>query len=206
MLEEYAKRRYTTRGAVGLLIAAAAWPLIAQAGGWHVDGGQVTVVCPLTVGGSFEAKTTSVEGTVTPDPSKPSALSGELAVDLATLDTGISLRNRHLRDNYLEVQKGAGFERAVLSDIVLEADDAERFEGRTRFTGTLLLHGTKRPVEGEAELERSGPGVTVKASFPVTLAEFGIAEPRYLGVGVRDEVQVKVAFGAARAQAVESSR
>lgn len=206
MFDHDAVRRRLNHGAAAMLIAAAAWPLAAQAGGWRVDGGEVTVVCPLTVGGSFEAKTTSVQGIVAADPAKPSALAGELAVDLATLDTGISLRNNHLRDNYLEVQKGDGFERAVLSDIVLEAEDAGRFEGRTRFDGVLLLHGTKKPVTGEAEVERNGSGVTVKASFPVKLAEFGIPEPRYLGVGVRDEVQVKVTFGAAPAQAAESSR
>ena len=32
------------------------------------------------------------------------------------------------------------------------------------------------------------------ATFPVQLPEFGIAEPRYLGVGVRDQVQVRARF------------
>ena len=67
---------------------------------WRVTSGTVTVNCPLTVGGSFDAKTSSLEGQLTVDPGRPAALDGDIAVDLATLDTGIDLRNTHLRDRY----------------------------------------------------------------------------------------------------------
>jgi polyisoprenoid-binding protein YceI len=68
----------------------------ASAGGWEVSGGDVVVVCPLTIGGSFEATTTRIEGALSADPARGSALIGEVAVDLTALDTGIGLRNRHL--------------------------------------------------------------------------------------------------------------
>ena len=41
----------------------------------------------------------------------------------------------------------------------------------------------------------------VEAAFPVTLADYGIAKPRYLGVGVKDEVEVKVSLVAVPAAA-----
>ena len=47
------------------------------------------------------------------------AFDGSLAVDLRTLDTGIGLRNEHLREKYLEVDKGPGFDTATLSEIDL---------------------------------------------------------------------------------------
>ena len=40
----------------------------------------------------------------------------------------------------------------------------------------------------------AGGGLRVKASFPVSLSDYGIPEPRYLGIGVRNTVQVEVAF------------
>ena len=169
----------------------------AQAAAWRVGSGQVVVVCPLTVGGSFEAKTSSVSGQLAVDPAQPSRLTGELAVDLKTLDTGIGLRNTHMRENYLEVAKGDGFDRAVLSEIVLKGD-AAAVAGATTFTATLLVHGTRKPVSGHANLSRNGADVRIDASFLVTLADFGIPEPRYLGVGVKDQVQVKIKFGSAR--------
>jgi polyisoprenoid-binding protein YceI len=169
----------------------------AQAAAWRVGSGEVVVVCPLTVGGSFEAKTSSVSGQLAVDPAQPSRLTGELAVDLKTLDTGIGLRNTHMRENYLEVAKGDGFDRAVLSEIVLKGE-AATVTGATTFTAMLLVHGTRKPVSGQARIARAGADVRVDASFPVNLPDFGIPEPRYLGVGVRDQVQVKVKFGSAR--------
>jgi hypothetical protein len=173
--------------------------LLAQAG-WSVASGEVTVVCPLTVGGSFEATSSALAGRLTPDSTQPGRLQGELTVDLATLDTGIGLRNSHMRDNYLEVGRGEGFSRAVLKNIVVGGDVAT-LSGRTSFTATLLVHGVERPVRGDARLSRDAGGVRVEASFPVVLAEHEIAKPRYLGVGVRDQVQVRVRFEAAAGSA-----
>lgn len=177
------------------LLCGAVPALLAQAG-WSIASGEVTVVCPLTVGGSFEAKSTALSGRLTPGGSQPGRLQGELTVDLATLDTGIGLRNTHMRDNYLEVGRGEGFSRAVLKDIVVGGDLAT-LSGQTSFTATLLVHGVERPVRGDARISRNAGRVRVEASFPVVLADHEIAKPRYLGVGVRDQVQVRVRFTAA---------
>lgn len=169
----------------------------AQSTAWRISSGEVAVLCPVTVGGSFEAKASSVSGQLAVDPAQPSRLTGEIAVDLKTLDTGISLRNTHMRDHYLEIGKGDGFDRAVLSDIVVKGD-AATVTGATTFTATLLVHGTRKPVSGQVRIARAGTDVRVDASFPVNLSDFGIPEPRYLGVGVKEQVQVKVKFGSAR--------
>jgi hypothetical protein len=159
----------------------------------------------MTVGGSFEAKTGAIRGTVTLG-APGATLGGDLSVDLATLDTGIGLRNEHLRDRYLEVGRGEGFDRAVLSEIRLGVADPRGFEGKTTFTGTFLLHGTKNPVAGQATVRREGKAVRVEASFPVTVSAFGIAKPQYLGVGVRDQVTVAVSLLAEPADAPEAGR
>lgn len=182
---------------VPALATAIVVPAIAQSA-WSVSTGSVAVVCPLTVGGSFEARTASLSGRLAPDAAQPGRLTGELVVDLATLDSGIGLRNTHMRENYLEVGRGEGYRRAVLRDIVLSGDVAT-LSGAATFTATLLVHGAERPVRGEARLTRAGDGVRVEASFPVVLPDHDIAKPRYLGVGVRDEVQVKVKFQASAA-------
>jgi polyisoprenoid-binding protein YceI len=171
----------------------------AQAPAWRVDAGEVTVVCPLTIGGSFEAKTRSLAGRLSESSSNPDALDGTLRVDLATLDTGIGLRNSHLRDRYLEVRRGEGFTHAVLSDIVLGAA-VRTAAGRTRFTGSLTVHGVSRPVEGTAVLTPAGGAMRVEATFPVRLPDHEIPKPRYLGVGVEDDVRVTVTFTAADAR------
>jgi polyisoprenoid-binding protein YceI len=173
---------------------------------WRIVRGEVKVLCPMTVGGSFEAKTATLTGTLRLTDPHGAQLSGDLVVDLADLDTGIGLRNEHLRNTYLEVSKDAAFQHAVLSDVKLGEIDPETFQGRTAFSGTLVLHGVKRPVTGQAEIRREGASVRVEATFPVTIADYAIAKPQYLGVGVKDQVQVKVSLVAAPVEAAGAPR
>src|SRR5882762_2628767 len=145
-----AARHVRTRVALALAIA---FPAVRPAAGsaadtpaYRIVRREVRVLCPLTVGGSFEAVTTSLSGTLAVAALRPAVLSGNLTVDLSSLDTGIALRNAHMRDNYLEVGKGRDFATALLSDVRLDKVDASTFHGQTPFTGMLLLHGTRKPV------------------------------------------------------------
>ncbi|MCM2258054.1 MAG: YceI family protein [Vicinamibacteria bacterium] len=184
-------------GRVAVAVAVAwGWASVAgaQAPAWQVTSGDVKVLVPMKPGGSFETHSTSLTGKVSVGAGAPLPVGGELAVDLATLDTGIALRNQHLRENYLQVARGEGFARAVLSELGLRDATGAGFEGRTGFTATLLLHGVKKPVAGSAALRREGAGVRVEASFPLALSDFGIRPPEYLGVGVGNRLIVSVSF------------
>jgi polyisoprenoid-binding protein YceI len=165
---------------------------------WSVGQGDVRVICPMTIGGSFEAKTAALSGSVTASASGSGALDGSLAVDLRTLDTGIGLRNEHLRENYLEVDKGRGFDAATLSEIDLKGFNVDAPEGKGSFTGSLTLHGARKTVTGAVDVRQAGAALRVKASFPVLLSDYGISKPRYLGVGVKDTVQVELVFAVPR--------
>jgi polyisoprenoid-binding protein YceI len=177
-----------------LTAASADYARAAESKSWRLTEADVRVVCPLTIGGSFETKTSALTGTLTLAAARPPIFTGTLAVDLSTLDTGIGLRNHHLRDKYLQVGKGDGFDRALLSDIHLGDVAPDTFQGRTSFTGSFVLHGVTRPIAGEAEIRRSGTSVRLSATFPVTIPDFGIEKPRYLGVGVKDQVEVHVSL------------
>ena len=168
----------------------------AEAPSWRVERGATQVLVPLRPGGAFSATTATLGGVLTLEPGKPARLAGELSIDLATIDTGIALRNQHLREKYLEVGKGKGFDKAILSEIQLADADGESFDGRTPFTGKLLLHGVRHPVQGTVEIRREGPGRRVRAEFPLQLTDFAIAPPLYLGVGVANRLLVKVQFTA----------
>ena len=158
---------------------------------YRVSGGEVTVVCPLTVGGSFEAKTKTVSGEVASAPNASGTVGGSIKVDLQTLETGIGLRDRHMRENYLEVNKGPEFSVATIEGIKIDTKD-----GRTSFNGTLLLHGQRKEISGTAELKDQNGHIRVQAQFPLSVSQFAIPKPTYLGVGVKDEIEVKVTMTA----------
>lgn len=163
---------------------------------FRIERGEVRVTVPLMPGGAFEAKSTALSGTVALGSGKPLPLTGDIRLELTGIDTGIDLRNQHLREKYLEVAKGPDFDKAVLSEVRLADADGEGFQGRTAFSGSLLLHGVKRQVTGTGEIRRQGLSVQVEARFALALTDFGIEPPEYLGVGVANKVMVKVQFSA----------
>jgi polyisoprenoid-binding protein YceI len=189
---------HTLHTSLRIVLLLSLWTIVTSAAGgsWRVGQGEVSVKCPMTIGGSFDATTSALAGMLTSSTARPSALDGSLAVDLSTVDTGIALRNDHLREKYLEVDKGAGYDQAVLSDVVLQGLNADAPAGKGSFTGSLMLHGVKKTVTGPVEIRQAGTGWRVRASFPVNLPDYNIDKPRYLGVGVKDTVQVSVTFTA----------
>jgi polyisoprenoid-binding protein YceI len=163
------------------------------ANSYTVTSGEVTVVCALTVGGTFEAKTTSISGELASPHDKPGVIDGVLRVDLQSLETGIWLRDRHLRNNYLEVQRGPSYAVALLENIRVDKTD-----GKGAFRALLTVHGQRKEIAGSVGRHRRAGGLHVEATFPLRVSDFEIAEPAYLGVGVKDEIQVKVSFIATR--------
>jgi polyisoprenoid-binding protein YceI len=179
--------------AFGLAIGLFAAGPITPGNPYRITGAGVSVICPLTVGGSFEARTSGMAGDlVLADVS--GVVNGAVQVDLATLQTGIGLRDRHMKDKYLEIGRGDTFTTVRLEEIRLERAE----EGSVPFHGKLNLHGEQHMISGMADLQRQqqNGAVRVHAHFPISLTAFGIQSPRYLGVGVRDEVQVQVQFTA----------
>jgi polyisoprenoid-binding protein YceI len=112
-----------------------------------------------------------------------------VSIPLASLDTAIELRNRHMRDKYLEVQ--------THPNAVLVAERA-RFKLTTNSgeeRAELTLHGRTRPVLVKYTIERAADGtLKVEGSTRIDMREFGIEVPSYLGVAVKPEVDVAVSF------------
>lgn len=183
------------RPAVLLAVMLVAIPaVVAGKAVQRIQKGEVVVNLPLTVGGSFEAKTTDVSGELSADPAQPGRLEGTITVDLKTLETGIGLRNQHLRENYLEVDKGSGFDKATLSEIHVDVPDPAAHQGKAPFTGQFELHGQKKELKGEALVKRQGDTALVEATFPLSISDYQIKKPTYLGVGVKNDIRVKVTF------------
>ncbi len=170
----------------------------AEGPAWRIDRGDVKILVPMRPGGAFTATTASMNGTLSLAGEKPARLAGEVAVVLGTIDTGIGLRNQHLREKYFEIARGQGFDRAVVSDLTFKDADGEAFQGTSTFTGAMLLHGVKHAIDGTADIRHQGNDRRVKAVFSMLMSDYGIAAPMYLGVGVADKLLVTVEFLAVR--------
>jgi polyisoprenoid-binding protein YceI len=125
-------------------------------------------------------------------------VSGSLAVDLASLETGIGLRDRHLKEEYLQVDRYPEA-RLTLSHLDVSAlpEGASFGAVAVPFEGRLRLHGVEKPVSGQAKVSRDDSRLTVSAQFSIRLGDFGVDVPKYMGITVAEKVDVKAAFSAA---------
>lgn len=116
-------------------------------------------------------------------------LKGVAEFSLDSLDTGIELRNQHMKEKYLQTKE---FPLATLT--LTEAAVGDQFpqtlaiDGEKPFQGKLKLHGVEKDVSGKF----SGKDGKISAKFQVKISDFGIDVPSYLGVTVTDTVDVTV--------------
>ena len=141
----------------------------------------------------IEGKGEGPEGSLqTREEGKNIVISGALKVDMKSYATGISLRDRHMKEKYLEVEK---FQTATLNlkDIYLVKEDLQKNpETKATFFAVLDMHGVQKPVQGEFTVKPAsvGGGYSVNAKFPLKLSDFAINVPAFAGITVADQVEV----------------
>jgi polyisoprenoid-binding protein YceI len=124
---------------------------------------------------------------------------GEIKLDLNDLATGISLRDRHMKEKYLETQKD-GFRHAVIqiSKVNFPSDFwTSQKTGEYPFSGSLALHGVKKDIQGTIKVnERKADSLKGNSSFSIKLTDYGIQIPSFSGITVAENVEVQVNFAA----------
>jgi len=151
---------------------------------------------------TIEGKTEHVSGRLDVDLAQlTGALDLVVEVDLATFDTGLGLRNTHMRDNHLETDK---FPVATFTarEVVAAMPDTLSPGGtaQVRLIGSMDLHGVQRDVdtEGSVTLEQDGT-LLLETTFTVSLADHGIKRPSFLVMKLADEQKVRLALRATQA-------
>jgi polyisoprenoid-binding protein YceI len=119
---------------------------------------------------------------------------GELVfhVPLAGVDTGIGLRNRHMR-GYLDTAHFPQAELRVVRKSVVFPAPGKTTESDA--VGTLTVHGVSRPCSIHYRVEQVGSGaLRVHGTTRIDMRDFGIDVPSYLGVRVDPGVVIQVDF------------
>ncbi|MGE3680569.1 MAG: YceI family protein [Bdellovibrionales bacterium] len=115
-------------------------------------------------------------------------LRGEIEVDMRSLETGIALRDRHLKETYIQT-KEFPHAKLQLKGLSLSAKDLKSGFKNRDFAGDLHFHGVKKPITGQLDLE---PGLKMQARFKIRLTDFDVKVPSYLGVTVAETLDVEV--------------
>jgi polyisoprenoid-binding protein YceI len=190
-----------TRRAARLAVLAAvlaAGTAFAGTATYHVVPGDGTEVvfeskAPLE---SFEGRTAGVSGWCRFDPDDLAAgVELEIAVDLASFDTGLGKRNQHMRENHLETDRfpQAFFRGGTVNPTGASAALAAGETSTVVLNGSLDLHGVKREAAVEVSLSRdAADGLAVAAEFIVKLSDHEIERPKFLVMKLADEQKVRV--------------
>ncbi len=115
-----------------------------------------------------------------------------VTVPLAHLTTGIDLRDRHMREKYLEA---AVFPTAVL-EVPRAAIDVPPpgSERSGTAAATMTLHGRSHPVIVRYTAKGEANTWTVSGSLTLDMHDYGIQVPSYLGVTVKPGVDIAARF------------
>ncbi len=153
-----------------------------------VEGGAVEA---LVIGRpsllKIKATGESAKGTLTVDGKK---VDGIFEFALSTLDSGIELRDDHMKNKYLKVSSHPKAVLAIRDLQLATAFSSERPEvSETEFNGDLTLHGVTKAVKGKFKV---GDDRKISADFKLKLTDFQIEIPSYMGITVADEVNVRV--------------
>lgn len=129
-------------------------------------------------------------------------VSGQASFPLSTLDTGISMRDRHMKEEYLEVQKYPDAQLTV-NQVKMSKDPSVNGFSQTDvpFEGTLTVHGVSHAVNGTIDVSTSGGIMKGDAKFGIKISDFGFAKPEFMGMTVNNDVKVEVHLQAAKTNA-----
>jgi len=112
-------------------------------------------------------------------------------VHLETLDTGIGLRNRHMRDNYLETKD---YPYATYAGSILRANSTDSNWISIDLTGEFTVHGEPRMMELSVAALPEGDGYRVKSEFEVKLSDHGIDIPKLMFLKIDERMQLELDF------------
>ena len=115
-----------------------------------------------------------------------------VSVKLDGLATGIELRDRHMKEKYLETGK---YPTATLEvdKSKLHFPDGSAVSGSA--DGKLTLHGVTRPVKVSYHAEGDSKQAKVDGTMRINMKDFKIEVPNYLGVTVKPTIDVEVKLG-----------
>jgi len=139
-----------------------------------VYAASVNIDVKVTPKGDFVAKTSEVTGFATQ--SGDTFKAENIVVKVKNFKTGMPLRDKHMTEKYLEVEKHP--------EVVLISAAGQGGKGK----GRIKVKGIEKDIEGTYKVE----GNELTAEFPLKMSDFNITGVKYMGVGAHDDMKVHV--------------
>ena len=164
------------------------------AGEYHVDKNRENLVkfisdAPLE---NFGGETDQIDGYLFwegEDLTNKSAVYFE--VDLKTLDTGIGLRNRHMRENYLETDQ---FPLTSFKGRITEVRQSPGDTLMIKSDGKIFIHGVEKQLSVDARLIPDRGGYRIQSQFFIKLSDFSVEIPSIMFYKIDENMDLRLDF------------
>lgn len=113
-------------------------------------------------------------------------------VNLKDLDTGITLRDKHMRDKYIEVEKFPEAKLDVPLDALKVPEDGKALDGEGK--GTFSVHGQSKEIAFKYKATCKAGVCDVEGTADINYKDYGINVPSYMGITVKPELVVRTTF------------
>ena len=129
-----------------------------------------------------------VAGEVVVDPSDPVTARISLSIEAASIDTGIGMRDNHLRSpDFFDAQR--------FPTITFESLRVEATGRRATVTGRLTLHGVTREIAVPVDIALSEVAMVASGEFVLNRGDYGMTYNSFLNP-IGNEVRVSFTFRA----------
>jgi polyisoprenoid-binding protein YceI len=112
-------------------------------------------------------------------------------VDLRTLDTGIGLRNRHMKENYLETDK---YPMTSYKGKIIYVEKVSDNESKVTLDGSMFIHGVTKPLKVNGNIFPVDGGYRIKAFFEVLLTDYNIEIPKLMFMKISNTMRLVLDF------------
>ncbi|GAB5464849.1 MAG: hypothetical protein Kapaf2KO_02850 [Candidatus Kapaibacteriales bacterium] len=174
-----------------LLFAVIASPLFSLE--YHVKTGKENLVkfisdAPIE---DFEGITSKIDGYIASEDNYFGGAEIYLEVDLNSVETGIGLRDRHMREDYLMTEDHPF---AKFSGKITKATALEDGSFKVIADGEVDIKGKKKAKKIEGIISGKGDNINVKTDFTVLLSDHDIERPSLMMAKIADEIVLKLNF------------
>jgi len=111
-------------------------------------------------------------------------------IDLSTLNTGIKLRDEHMYEDYLEVDKYPFA--SLYGKLTGITDSSGSDTQKVAVNGNFKVHGISHKIQINGNLLKENDRLIVKASWPLQLQDYKIDIPRFLFLRVNRTIHISI--------------
>ncbi len=139
----------------------------------------------------FEGVTEKIDGYFYSE--KGDILNAEIyfEVNLNNVDTGIGLRNRHMREDYLHTSK---YPKTTFKGKISDLKKISETELDVIVKGSYFLHGITKEREISGKIYLLDNGMKIKSEFVVKLTDHKIDVPKFMFMKISEDIKVYLDF------------